>query len=372
MKKCDVIVTYCWNRVGYNIIRSLYNKGLKVVVGDTSSHNICSMSKYSIGNFTFADPQKDERLFIEDIKNAIHRYSPKVIMPTHDEALIMAKHIAELPNDVIYIMESYETQLRLSDKHEATLIAKAVGVPVPSFVGDLARANYPIVVKTKFGNSAKGVFFPKNRIEAEKIIARYRPADILIEEFFPGIDYSVDCVRYGNFFFATTYKSLVTKTDGGGTTTQRILVSMPDLEKYARMILDHVDYQGVCGIDFKVNEDNNTSVFIEVNARFTGGVATPMAAGFDIPGVVYSLFTTGKYDNPIEPKIGTKTKWILGDVIALISKCLHRSLTRQEFKRIVNWDFDAYDDFCSEDKKAILGEFLYYFVKLIKNRKLNP
>ena len=33
--KCDVIVTYCWNRVGYNIIRSLFDRGLKVVVGDT-------------------------------------------------------------------------------------------------------------------------------------------------------------------------------------------------------------------------------------------------------------------------------------------------------------------------------------------------
>lgn len=34
--------------------------------------------------------------------------------------------------------------------------------------------------------------------------------------------------------------------------------------------------------------------------------------------------------------------------------------------------FDAFDDFCWDDKKAILGEFSYYFEKLIKNGKLNP
>ena len=33
---------------------------------------------------------------------------------------------------------------------------------------------------------------------------------------------------------------------------------------------------------------------------------------------------------------------------------------------------DAYDDFRTDDKKAILGEMLYYLEKLIKNRKLNP
>ena len=58
--ECDVIVTYCWNRVGYNIIRSLSGKGLRVVVGDTSSYNICSMSKYSLAHFVYADPFKQE------------------------------------------------------------------------------------------------------------------------------------------------------------------------------------------------------------------------------------------------------------------------------------------------------------------------
>ena len=26
--RCDVLVTYCWNRVGYNILRSLSARGL--------------------------------------------------------------------------------------------------------------------------------------------------------------------------------------------------------------------------------------------------------------------------------------------------------------------------------------------------------
>ncbi len=371
--ECDVIVTYCWNRVGYNIIRSLSGKGLRVVVGDTSSYNICSMSKYSLAHFVYADPFKQEDAFIADIKKAIDFYHPKVVMPTHDEGVVLARHRNELPQSVVFCMESYEKQMSLSDKYEATKIAESVGVPIPKLLDGLeGNVEYPIVVKTRIGNSAKGVFFPKSKKEATELMCQYKMDDILLEEFFVGRDYSVDCVRYDDFFVATTYKSLVTKTDGGGTTTQRILVSMPSLEEYARKILDKVDYHGVCGMDFKVNEDTHAAAFIEVNTRFTGGLATPMTAGFDIPYIVYALFEGIDFDRNICPRFGTKTKWILGDVIALVTKIIGRTLTKDELKRIISWNFDAYDDFRKDDKKAILGEMGYYLIKLLKNRKLNP
>lgn len=369
---CDVILTYCWNRVGYNILKSLSSKGIKVVVGDTSKTNICTMSKHCYGSFVYADPQKQENNFIEDIKKAIKKYKPKVLIPTHDEALVLAKHIDELPRDVIYAMESYEMQYKLSDKLQATIIADKAGVPTPQIIEKENIERFPVVVKTKFGNSAKGVFFPKDKEELNNILKMFSPEDIMIEKFFEGIDYSVDCVRGDNFFYATTYKSLVTKTNGGGTTTQRVIVSMPNLEKYSKYILDSVDYKGVCGIDFKVNEENKDCAFIEVNTRYTGGLATPIAAGFDIPYIHYCLVTEGNYDKEISPKMGVKTKWILGDIIALITKLVQRTLTKEELKRIVSFKYDAFDDFCKDDKKAIIGEALYYFLKLIKNRKLNP
>lgn len=330
------------------------------------------MSKYSADSFVYSDPFLQEDQFIVDLTNAIEKYKPKVVMPTHDEALVIAKHLDKLPSEVLYALESYEKLILLSDKYEATCIAKRAHVPCPAFIDDYkACESYPIVIKTKFGNSAKGVFFPKTIEEAEHIITKYDSNDILVEEFFSGTDYSVDCVRWGDSYFSSCYKALVTKTEGGGTTTQRIIVDKPFLLEYAKRILDAVDYNGVCGFDFKVN-DNDEAVFIEANARYTGGLATPIAAGFDIPYIYYSFLTKGMYDGDVDVKIGTKTKWILGDVIALVTKTLHRSLNKDEFKRIRSFKYDAFDDYCKDDKKAIWGEMRYYLNKLIKNRKLNP
>lgn len=369
---CDVIVTYCWNRVGYNIIRSLFLHGLSVVVGDTSKINICSVSKFSAGSFTYADPFSSENAFINDIKNALKKFHPKIVMPTHDEALVLARHIKELPSDIIYAMPSYDMMMKLTDKLSSTILAKNANVPTPKIINNLVGVRYPVVVKLKISNSAKGVFFPRNKDEVAKIISNYKSSEYLIESFFPGQDYSVDCIRWDGFFKCACYRALVTKTDGGGTTTQRIIVAQPTLEKYAKMLLDHVDYHGVCGIDFKVNEQSGEVAFIEVNTRFTGGLATPMAAGFDIPFILYSLYTKGQWDDKIEVRVGIKTKWILGDVIALVTKTLNRTLKREELKKICSFNYDAFDDFCKNDKKAILGECSYYLLKLIKNRKLNP
>ncbi len=86
---------------------------------------------------------------------------------------------------------------------------------------------------------------------------------------------------------------------------------MPEIERYSKLILDKVDYKGVCGIDFKVNENTKEAVFIEVNARFTGGLATPMAGGFDIPYIVYSLFTSGKYEHKIQHVWGQRLSGFL-------------------------------------------------------------
>ena len=81
---CDVIVTYCWNRVGYNILRSLSEHGLHVWVADTSKSNICSKSKFCAGAFVYPDPFTEERAFIDVLLKKVEDLKPRMLLPTHD------------------------------------------------------------------------------------------------------------------------------------------------------------------------------------------------------------------------------------------------------------------------------------------------
>ncbi len=374
MKRCDVILTYCWNRVGYTILKSLHQKGLKVWAADTSKRNICSMSKFCTGSFTYPDPFTEEDAFIQVLKDKVAELRPRVLMPTHDESVVIMRHRDEFPADLIIPYEGEEKLLLLANKAKSTELARKAGVPVPEVYKSIDEVkSYPVVFKTVIGNSAKGVFFPKDREELVKLMDEHRDEETLLEEWIGGTDYSVDCVRWDGFCKTSVYHALVTKTDGGGTTTQREIVNMPQLEAAALKLMDAVDFHGVCGLDFRYDAENNKIAYIETNARFTGGLATPVAAGFDIPWIVYKLATEGKYTEPINVRIGTRTKWILGDIITLVGRILKFKWNLSELRRVFSFSgFDAYDDFCKDDKRAILGEFSYYFGKLLKNGKLNP
>ena len=373
-KQCDVILTYCWNRVGYTILKSLHQKGLKVWAADTSKRNICSMSKFCTGSFTYPDPFTEEDAFIQVLKDKVAELRPRVLMPTHDESVVIMRHRDEFPADLIIPYEGEEKLLLLANKAKSTELARKAGVPVPKVYKSIDEVkSYPVVFKTVIGNSAKGVFFPKDREELVKLMDEHKNEETLLEEWIGGTDYSVDCVRWDGFCKTSVYHALVTKTDGGGTTTQREIVYMPQLEAAALKLMDAVDFHGVCGLDFRYDAENNKIAYIETNARFTGGLATPVAAGFDIPWIVYKLATEGKYTEPINVRIGTRTKWILGDIITLVGRILKFKWNISELRRVFSFSgFDAYDDFCKDDKRAILGEFSYYFGKLLKNGKLNP
>ena len=377
---CDIILTYCWNRVGYTILRTLSEKGLKVWAADTSKKNICSMSKFCTGSFTYPDPFTEEEAFICVLKEKVTELKPRVLMPTHDESVVIMRHREEFPKELVIPYESEEMLLNLANKAWATKMAKEAGCPIPKVYQSVEEVeSYPVVFKTVIGNSAKGVYFPKSKDELLALMQEShgnvfsKDSEMLLQEWIGGTDYSVDCVRWDGFWKSSVYHALVTKTDGGGTTTQLEIVAAPELEKYAKLLLDAVDFHGVCGLDFRYDPETGKSAFIEVNARFTGGLATPVAAGFNIPWAVYKLATEGRYDEPCDARRGTKTKWILGDVITLVGRLVKLKFNGKELRQVARFrGFDAFDDFRWDDKRAILGEMVYYLGKLVKSGKLNP
>ena len=134
---CDVIVTYCWNRVGYNILRSLAAHGLSVWVADTSPKNICSISKYCAGSFTYPDPFVAEEAFINCLLQKVDELKPKILLPTHDESVVIMRHRDKFPESLIIPYESEEILLTLANKAKATELAIAAGVPAPKVYGSV-------------------------------------------------------------------------------------------------------------------------------------------------------------------------------------------------------------------------------------------
>ncbi|HSW61491.1 MAG TPA: hypothetical protein VLJ60_11865, partial [bacterium] len=175
--RCDVLLTYGWNRLTYNILRNLTINGLKVIVGDESKYNISSVSKYSHDSFQYPSPFVDHESFINVLLEAIDKYRPKVLIPCHEETFVIAKYIDRFPKDIVIPITDYKTLLSAHDKISANNIAISLGIPTPK-IYDISTFEeieknkdlftYPLVIKLANSNAAKGVFYAHNYDELKE------------------------------------------------------------------------------------------------------------------------------------------------------------------------------------------------------------
>ncbi len=217
---------------------------------------------------------------------------------------------AELPRDIVIACDSEENIARLSGKCSFNALASELGIRVPRTYSSASETGLPhatggpgtaagpdvgktsaadIIFKRDISYGGHGVHRPRTVEALERLIAHQRPGEpYLIQDFIPGEDFSVDAVRFpGSFFRASSYR--VTSSSGNGPSVERTVLPRPDLEETARRIMDGLDCRGLCGFDFRVTAEGVPYV-LECNPRFTGGLSSQIAAGFDIPYLLYRMY----------------------------------------------------------------------------------
>lgn len=186
---------------------------------------------------------------------------------------------------------SSETETGTSSETE-TGTDTAKGTAAAEAIPDEAFAQAQVVFKRDISFGGHGVHIPRSREALQQLIAHQSPQEpFLVEEFIAGEDLSVDAVRWDGFYRCQSYRVL--EHNGNGPSTRREVCSAPEAEAALEAILDHLDYHGVCGADFRIGRDGH-AYMLECNPRFTGGIASQVASGFDIPYLLWQLASEGQ------------------------------------------------------------------------------
>lgn len=142
---------------------------------------------------------------------------------------------------------------------------------------EIAQPEFPYIAKPCNGRSSEGLA----RIEDAETLRRYlRQPGYVVQRFMPGAVFTVDYVRSADsgFDVAIPRQELLRTKNGAGVTVE--MIRDPELERTVSYIGTALGVHGCVNMEF-IRTDG-TYYLIDVNPRFSAGVAFSVKAGYDM------------------------------------------------------------------------------------------
>ncbi len=276
---CDVLLTGSMGNITDVAVRSLEGHGLKVRCMPFAQNTL-----------------RDECGYLRELRKSITLYNPHVIIPIGDATALSRFNANSVISDTVIPVDIPENIELLNSKTGCYRLAVEAGIPQPHLFDDIRDiGTYPVIFKRDRSFGGTGVRKPSTRRALEQLIAKEKPdAKWLVQEYIDGQCYSIDIFMFNGMFEYGCYRTLSTD-QGLGPSTLREHVDFPGLAEYAKRLLEPIEFKGVCGLDFIV-DDKDRAYFLECNPRFTGGLQTQLDAGLDLPFLWYNMAVTIKKD----------------------------------------------------------------------------
>lgn len=389
-----VLLTYGWVRSSYAALRNLSDHGVHVYVADSKRIGMSQWSNRKCGFDLYPSHYADEEEFVKRIVEICGKRKIGLILPSHNETEVLARHHAELPDGVGALLPNSQHTEVFNNKARAYDYAESIGVSVPVRVlyDDPTKLSAQIesvgikktVIKLLTGNSAKGVFYADSPSAAQVVVQELISEYQLESSRYPQVEERVNgegwgcSVLYWNGQLIThfTHRRLREKITTGGTSTLREAATHVAIEDAARRIFDHIGWHGLAMCEFKVCPDTGKYWFIEVNPRLWGSIPLAISSGREFPYLAWLCATEGvdaalNYQANCILRQPWKSRWLLGDLTVAAKEVLSGKL-RQAAGTVFGANADYTDDVFWDDPFVFPGEIAVYMSSVISNRSLNP
>jgi len=268
------------------IIRILGRRGIKSVIIDKTKKNISRHSKYCDLFILCKDDELLSRLMSLGQEK---KYQNWVLFPTNDfHVKVLSQNRNKLQKYFIVSTDCWKVIDAFYNKRNTYKIVDKIGVPFPKTwfpdsISDLATINvkFPCIIKPavmhdfyKFTKQKVFICKDKNELFIKYNIAlKIIPStEIIVQEIIPGSSNNQfsACFLFINrksYAYITACRMRQHPIDFGNATTYAETVDLPILKEYSEKILNEANYSGICEVEFKFDDRDNTYKFLEVNPR---------------------------------------------------------------------------------------------------------
>jgi predicted ATP-grasp superfamily ATP-dependent carboligase len=128
----------------------------------------------------------------------------------------------------------------------------------------------------------------------------------------------------GRLRAAFAHRRLRERPPSGGTSVLRESIALdPVLRDHAVRLLAPLGWHGVAMLEFKQDVSTGRHFLMEVNGRFWGSLQLAIDAGVDFPFLLYELARRREIPEAPGYRVGTKSRWLLGDLDHLVARLLN-------------------------------------------------
>lgn len=308
---CIVTFARSWNALAAT--RCLGKNGVEVITGDDSLICSSNFSVYSKQFFTYPNPDKDPKGYIDKLVEVCKKHSGDdvdlALLPLLTDAFIVAKHadrfegIAKLAlptRDQIDLIGNKASLAEFCVKH-GIRTPKTILIKSTEHLQEVCNDfPFPAFIKIPESCSAIGLKKVKNASEAidfyTSIMQKYPMKDgefPIIQQSVKGDDFCCTFLfDHGTRRASMTYHNLLDYPRKSGMGALRETVDAAEMEGAGAKLLELANWHGVAEIDFRW-DGKNEPYLIEVNPRFWGGLAQSVESGWDYPYWVYRLAIDG-------------------------------------------------------------------------------
>jgi carbamoyl-phosphate synthase large subunit len=143
---------------------------------------------------------------------------------------------------------------------------------------DPASWTYPVVVKPREGSGSRGVIIVGS---AKELAALDRSPALIVQEFLPGEEYSVDVLADASGHVIASVPRLRARVDSGVSVGGRT-VHDPEVEWFGRTVARATGVTFVANVQCR-RDQAGAPALLEVNPRMPGTLGLTIASGVDMP-----------------------------------------------------------------------------------------
>ena len=287
MEKKKLLIFPAGTEIAFEILNALkYSKFVEIYGGTSADDHSEFVYKRLVKGF----PYIEEPGFLDFLNQVIRENGIDCVYPAHDSASVFfSEHRDEIQAQVI-IAEPFTTTVCRSKAETYRYLSEYDFIP-KTYPDAESIESYPVFVKPSVGQGAKGACKIGSRRELEETLETDK--DLVICEYLPGMEYTVDCFTDGKGKLLACKFRDRERIRSGIAVRSKSLECPEEVQNIAHILNGRFAFKGAWFFQIKLAQ-NGRYKLLEISPRIPGTMGLSRNSGINFP--LLTLFVFWGYD----------------------------------------------------------------------------